>query len=168
MLAITVRAGIFYTKAEGRACNTGGFRIWRMLGEWVQEYCVQGGTNRTPISPKALSQISITFDSVCTLSFETKLFQAVSCLSFFSALSVSQLLPGSRYNHLGKVLQFRAASLRSPKTAQRGWGLDFTLSTCIEAAICPVGALCKYIHPTGAVQALRWDLTHKYQFGAVV
>ena len=138
---------------------------------------------RLPITLQRLQQLVNVLPSVCTNTFEVKLFKAAFTLPFFGFLRVSELVGqgmGDRRGRQGlkmadiKIGKDLTISIQGSKTDQQDKGTQLHLGTVgTPVAVCPVQAMREYleVRPTSGeclFQHFNGRPLTRYQFQAVL
>lgn len=128
-----------------------------MLEGWGQESGPRHDSHQ-PITPGILRGLKDTWQGLCSLAYEARLFHAAALLAFFGALRISELVAASKGHTSSRALFFHdlkmgrrsvEVNIQQSKTDQIGKGRSLVLGKCSEAELCPVTALLAYVSLRG-------------------
>ena len=109
---------------------------------------------RSPVTPNMLRAICDRLPHVCYDSYEVLMFRSVYLLAYYGLMRVSELvntskLQISRHIQLGDLTfgsdGVMIVTIRESKTCQRGQPVHLKIPCIIDAEVCPVCMLRKYV-----------------------
>lgn len=147
-----------YTSAIGHYCKinnygdpTSNFLVTKVL-EGAKRNTPNQINTRLPITKEKLAKLVSSLKYVTTSLYEEKLYAAMFCLSYYALLRISETTFNNgltdhaiKFENVQISKESLVFKLHSSKTDQKQEGTIFSLSARINADLCPVSLVRKYL-----------------------